>query len=380
MSRFPVRALTVGRAFASTLGRRERAADSAVRRILVAHYLLLGDTILLAPLLAKLAREYPGAERIVLARPAVAALFAGRPWGFRAIAYDPRDISTFREISGNGPFDLAYVIGDNRYAWLARAVGAKWVVGFADDTPAWKNWMVDELRPLPAQPVAMADMFAELVAGAAPTPFVVGDWPPPPATDFDLPPAPYAVLHVGASTPLKGWPAARWRQLAEDLAAGGVTPVWSGGPGEETLVAAVDPDRRHPSYCGRLDLPGLWRLLAGARCLLSPDTGVAHLGKLVGVPTITLFGPGSAELCGAGAYWRTSPYRALTAADFPCRNEQVLFRRQIDWVRRCGRDRAHCLVASSGLPAEPGFSPCMSAIALADVVRQIQKFTVEAGD
>lgn len=379
MSRLPSRALTVGLAVASTLGRRARPADSSVRRILVAHYLLLGDTILLAPLLAKLAREYPAAERLVLARPAVAALFAGRPWGFRAIAYDPRDFSTFRELSGQGPYDLAYVIGDNRYAWLARALGAQWVIGFGDDRPRWKNWMLDEVHPLPAQPVAMADMFAELVAGEAPAPFVAGDWPPPPATDFALPTAPYAVLHVGASTSLKGWPAARWRQLADNLAASGVTPVWSGGPGEEALVAAVDSERRYPSFCGQLDLPGLWRLLAGARLLLSPDTGVAHLGKLVGVPTITLFGPGAAELCGAGAYWRNAPYRAVTVADFPCRNEQVLFRRRIDWVRRCGRNRAQCLAASAGLPAEPGFSPCMSAIALDEVIGVIQKFTVKVG-
>ena len=59
--------------------------------------------------------------------------------------------------------------------------------------------------------------------------------------------------------------------------------------------------RRSP---GALDLAQLWHLLAGAELLVAPDTGVAHLGRIVGAPTVTLFGPGSALLCGAGDFWR----------------------------------------------------------------------------
>lgn len=380
MSRLAARLSTVVLALASALGRRTPAVDTSVRRILVAHYLLLGDTILLAPLLAKLAHRYPQAELIVLARPAVAALFSGRPWGARALAYDPRDFSTFRALRDEGPFDLAYVVGDNRYAWLARAVGARWVIGQGDDRPAWKNWMLDQAHPLPLRPAAMAEMFAGLVPGEAPPPFAVGDWPQPAAPDFALPEAPYVVLHVGASTPLKGWLPERWRQLAGELAASGLAPVWSAGPGEAALIEAIDPEGKYPGFSGNLSLPGLWRLFAGARLLISPDTGVAHLGKLVGVPTVTLFGPGSADLCGAGEFWRKAPYVAVTAADFPCRNENVLFRRRIDWVRRCGRNGEQCAAASAGLSHAPGFSACMSAIGLDDLLRQVQRILVDAGD
>lgn len=375
MSRLPARLLTLGLAAASTVRRRQPPADASVRRVLVAHYLLLGDTVLLAPLLAKLARQFPAAERIVLARPAVAALFTGRPWGFRALAYDPKDFSTFQALRAAGPFDHAYVVGDNRYAWLARAVGARWVTGLGDDAPGWKNWMLDAASPAPEHPKALAEMFAELAPGPAPTAFLPGDWPQPPAQDFALPTAPYVVFHVGASTTLKGWLPERWRKLADFAVAGGYQPVWSGGRGEEALVAAVDPEGRYPSYCGKLDLPGLWRLLAGARLLASPDTGVAHLGKLVGVPTMTLFGPGSAELCGAGDFWHDAPYLPVAAPDFPCRNQTRLFRRDIGWVRRCGRSAGACAEASAGLPAEPGFSACMSALAVDDAIAAFQRLT-----
>ena len=150
------------------------------------------------------------------------------------------------------------------------------------------------------------------------------------------------MLHVGASSPLKQWAASRWHEVAEWLNAQGVRPVWSAGAHETALVDAIDPDHRFPSFAGRLDLPQLWALLAGARLLVAPDTGVAHLGRVVGVPTVALFGPGSALLCGAGEFWRDVPYRAVTIEPFPCRDQRVLFKREITWVRRCGRGVTEC--------------------------------------
>ena len=99
---------------------------------------------------------------------------------------------------------------------------------------------------------------------------------------------------------------------------------------------------RASSGSGRLDLAQMWHLLAGATVLVAPDTGIAHLGRVVGTPTIALFGPGSAVLCGAGDFWRDAPYRAVTVDPFPCRDQRILFRRDIAWVRRCGRSTAEC--------------------------------------
>lgn len=324
----------------ATLGRRKPPVTP--QRILIAHHLLLGDTLMLTPLLAKLRERYPAAE-IVMATPrACVPLYAGHPYGVRALAFDPRDPATLAALRAAGGYDLAIVPGDNRFAWLARAAGADWVVAFAGDRPPSKNWAVDELLPYPAAPAAWGDMVAGLVGGPAPRPYRTSDWPTPPCAAFERPASPYCVLHVGASSPLKAWPAANWRALADTLAQRGFAVVWSGGRGEDKLVAEIDPDGRYPSYAARLDLPQLWNLLAGARLLVCPDTGVAHLGRLTGTPTVTLFGPGSALICGAGAFWRDAPYRAVTVADFPCRDQHILFRRAIPWVRRCGRGPREC--------------------------------------
>lgn len=181
------------------------------------------------------------------------------------------------------------------------------------------------------------------------------------------------MLHVGASTSLKLWPPERWQALAEQLQATGLTPVWSAGPGEAGHVAQIDPQGRYPRYCGNLTLAGLWQLLAGARLLVCPDTGVAHLGKIVGTPTVALFGPGSAGIYGAGEFWRQVPYRALSA-EISCRDQALLFRRKPGWVRRCGRNAEACAVASNGLPHSVGATACMSAIGLDEVVAACRVF------
>ncbi|HWA12628.1 MAG TPA: glycosyltransferase family 9 protein, partial [Burkholderiales bacterium] len=232
---------------------------------------------------------------------------------------------------------------DNRFSWLARALDARWIVAFEGDRPAYKNWLVDEFRAYPDHAMALGDLLAgKLADGPAPTPYRTSDWPAPEAAPFQLPEPPYCVLHVGASTPLRHWEPEKWRALASRLQASGLKPVISAGPGEEALVRAVDPDRRLPTYAGTLSLAQLWKLLAGAAAIVCPDTGVSHVARLAGTPMVVLFGPGSATLFGGGEFWREIPDCKVTIPDFPCRDENLVFRRHLAWAGHCGRTTAQC--------------------------------------
>ena len=308
---------------------------------MIAHHLLLGDTLMLTPLIAKLRGRYPAAD-IVLALPqAYRALYAKFPYGVRAMGWDPREPAASGLWAEPG-FDLAYVPGDNRFSWLALALGSRWIVAFEGDRPGRKSWPVDELRAYPAAPAAWGDMVATLADGPPPAQYASSDWEAPDADAFDLPSATYAVLHVGASSELKLWPPDRWRAIAAWLESRGIEPVWSAGRGEERLVRECNPGGRSRSYAGALSLPQLWRLLARSALLVAPDTGIAHLGRVAGAPTVALFGPGSAAISGGGEFWRDAPFRAVTIDPFPCRDQRVLFKREIAWVRRCGRTLAEC--------------------------------------
>jgi len=92
-------------------------------------------------------------------------------------------------------------------------------------------------------------------------------------------------------------------------------------------------------FSGTLSVPELWHLVAGAELVVCPDTGVAHLARLTGVPTVALFGPGSASLSGPGEFWRKSPFTAVTIPGFACRDQTSTMKRDVAWIRRCERLR-----------------------------------------
>ena len=363
-SRGPMRAVVLALALARWTSQRPRRRPAAPRRILVLHHLLLGDTLMLTPLLAKLRARYPSADVVMTVATAFAPLYGGRPYGVRAHPFDARDLATFWPLLRGPRFDLVILPADNRWSWLARAIGASWIVGLAGDRPAHKNWPIDELLPYSSRPTAFGETAASLVHGPAAEPYTPAAWPAP--ADSARPPLNrnYAVLHVGASTPLKRWEPARWRAVADWLEARGIVPVWTVGPGEAALLQAIDGIERHVQFAGTLELGELWHLISRARLLVAPDTGVAHLGRIVGVPTVTLFGPGSAVICGAGDFFADSPYRAVTVEPFPCRDQTIQFFREVSWVRRCER--------MPGAPPGGCERPlCMEAITVAAVTSAI---------
>lgn len=340
-SRLPSRLRTLARAALGSLAGRAGARPGRPEKILVMHELLLGDTLMLASLLARLRARYPEATIFVAARPEVLPLFSTAPYGVRALRFTERDPHALDALAPAQDCDLALVPGENRYALTARAVGARWIVALAD-ARARKNRFVDELIAWPETPTDLADIFASLAGPDTGEVYRAGNWPAPAAAPFDAPAAPYALLHVGASTPLKYWPAERWGQLAAALEAEGMEVVLSAGPREGAVIDAVDSARRYRRYAGTLDLAQLWSLVQNAALFVTLDTGVAHMAKLTGTPTVCLYGPGSARLVGRGRYFADAPFAEVTVEDFHCRDQRLLFKREIAWVRRCGRTRAEC--------------------------------------
>lgn len=336
--------------------RRERPV--APRRILIAQHLLAGDVLMLTPLVAKLREHHSDADIVIIMRRAVAPLYAGRPYGARALVYEPREAATLTALFDEPGFDLAFVPGDNRYSWLAAAAGARWIVAFAGDRPAAKSWPVDEQRPYSDAPAAWGDMVAGLADGPPPSAYRPQDWPAPACAPFDAPAGRYAVLHVEASTPLKHWEERYWLPLAKRILERGIQPIWSAGPGGDALLQRIDPAGSFPALGHRLDLAQLWHLVAGAALLVCPDTSVMHIGRLTGTPTVALYGPSPALLYGPGEFWRDVPGRAVTMENFHCRDQHRLFKRDIAWIQRCQRTLDECPVPR-----------CMHAIGVEPVVQ-----------
>jgi ADP-heptose:LPS heptosyltransferase len=339
--------------------RRERPVE--VRRLLIAHHLLLGDTIMLTPLLKKARERFPSAEIVMTCPRAYAPLYERRPYGVRAVPFDPRSLSAHRALRKQRGFDLALLPGDNRWAWLARALDARWIVAFSPDQASYRDWPVDEMRPMPQMPMAWGDIAARLLGDDDPAPYEPADWPAPPFKEYERPGRAYCVLHLGASSPHKLWPPQRWIAIRDWAERRGYEVVLSAGPGEEALLRPVDPEGTR-SRLGRLDLPRLWDLLKNAAFLVCPDTGIAHLARVVGVPTVALYGPGSPISTGPGRFWAKSPFRALWDADVACRDQSHLFERKLVWLKQCWRGVEEC-----------GDPVCIRRIQVDDVIAAIEE-------
>jgi ADP-heptose:LPS heptosyltransferase len=320
----------------------EHARPAVPKRILVLHQLLLGDTLMLSALFARLREKYPQAEIVMTCAPALLPLYAGRPWGVRSIVWDERIAGLTWALIRSGPYDLVLIPAENRLSWLAVAVGAQWIAAFAGDRPAYKNWPIDELQPFSATPVAWGDMVAGLADSVLPQPFQPDSWPAPPCRPYAAPRRPYCVLHVGARSPLRYWHAARWREVADALADGGFEIAITCGAHEAALAGQIDPEHRHHHYAGSLDLPQLWHLLHASRLVVSLDTGIAHLARSASASMVVLFGPGSAKLFGAGRFFSALPERKVYIPDFFCRDQNIIFRRPLNWAKHCARGLDQC--------------------------------------
>jgi ADP-heptose:LPS heptosyltransferase len=339
-SRLPSRLYALGHAASTFVSRRRPPA--AVKRLLVAHHLLLGDTIMLTPLLKKARARYPEAEIVMTVPRSFASLYAGRPYGVRALPFDPRSLEDHMAMRREGGFDLALVPGDNRWSWLARMLRARWIVAFQSDRRSYKDVPVDQFVRMSEQPQAWGDIAAALIQGPEPQGYLTEEWPAPVFAPYPRPQRHFCVLHLGASSPHKLWPPDRWRAVLEWAESRGFDVVLSVGPGEESLLRAVDPEGSRSTLAGRLNLSQLWDLLRSSSFVVCPDTGVAHMARLVGAPTVALYGPGSPISTGPGRFWAASPFVPLWDPDIPCRDQDELFERRLAWMRQCWRTPAEC--------------------------------------
>jgi len=122
---------------------------------------------------------------------------------------------------------------------------------------------------------------------------------------------PFALLAPGCGgPPVKRWPVERYAQVAQALAAHGVTPVVIGSRHEAPLAApivAAAPET--VDLTGRTSIEDVAALGAAAALVVGNDTGPVHLAALAGAPTIALFSaagvPAQAAPRGPSGTWAT---------------------------------------------------------------------------
>jgi ADP-heptose:LPS heptosyltransferase len=256
----------------------------------------LGDLLCAVPALRALRAAHPRAHVTLIGLEAIRPLaerfgryvdaflaFPGWP-GLHEIPYDEARTAAFLD-EHRGTFDLAVQLhgSGTASAGFVLALGAARSIGYAPDPPG-DGWLP------PADDVHEVRRWLRLVGGENER----LEFPLTEADEDDAaavrPDGPYACVHPGASRPQRRWPAERFARVADRLAGEGFAPVLTGTAGERDVAAAVRAAMRTEprSAVGRTSLGGLAALLAGARVVVTNDTGTSHLAAAVGAPSVVV--------------------------------------------------------------------------------------------
>lgn len=271
----------------------------------------LGDTVMALPALAALRESRPAAR--ITAVGSWTGLLAGQEIADVLLAY-PRKARArwaMNRAVGVERADLAVLLPYSIEAAIAATQwGARRIVGFACDG---RDALLTDAVPLPDPRRHQVDEYAcvAAAAGAGPSaerPRWRARFAPTAETEVESllesagigRPAPGGAglrlvgLHLGATGgSAKQWMPDRVGQLAAQLREAGMAPLLIGTREDARAAsqATISAGFPVPSLVGqdRAELlPALLRRLA---CLVSGDTGVAHLAAALEVPTVTLFGP-----------------------------------------------------------------------------------------
>lgn len=287
----------LGGVAAALLPAARAAKELAPRRILLIRPGGIGDAVLLVPAIHALKEKFPEAAITVLAERRNGSAFALCPAVDHLLYYDtPADLST----AIRGGYDL--VIDSEQWhrlsAVVARLCRASVSIGFAtnnrkrlfthgipyshDDYELWSFFRL--LAPLgiappekipapfltvPAEAAAAADLLLAKVYGR-----------------------PFAVIFPGASIPERRWGHQRFREVAQRLALMGLQVVVVGGAEDEDQGDFIVRPCGGVNLAGKTALAETAAVIARSVFLLSGDSGVLHIGVGLGIPTVSLFGPG----------------------------------------------------------------------------------------
>ncbi|GIG28367.1 glycosyltransferase family 9 protein [Cellulomonas marina] len=270
--------------------------------VLVLRALGLGDALTGVAALRGLRRAFPG-RRLVLAAPATTGGWL-RDLGLVDAVLPTRELEPFAW-SGTGHVAVnLHGRGPQSHALLAATRPDRLVAFAAPGFPGGPAFDPEEHEVV---------RWCRLVAAAGGT-CGPQDLRLPEVTSAPAPAPedarPEVLLHPGAASGARRWPADRFAAVGVALRARGFRVGVTGGPDERELCAQVvagvrerggtagggtgdagDEARDVVDLAGALDLPALAARVAGAALLVCGDTGVAHLATAVATPSVVLFGP-----------------------------------------------------------------------------------------
>jgi len=273
-------------------------------KLLFVKYSALGDIALATAAASCIKAHFPSLSLFWLAAKPYDELLSGQPFVDEVLPWDrSRDPRAFfgllRRVRGlcfDWLVDMQWV---QRSALLSALSGAKRRLGFFkghrfpyyDWTP--ENWRYED--PILERQSAMLEGLG-ISDGLSYSPRLCVSGEESRAAEPALNvPEPRCAALIGASKPVKRWPAQNWVSFLRMMISRGWSALLVGhGREEEGLarkIALQLPESRTANLVGALDLKEMAALFSRVQLAVGGDTGPLYLAIAAGVPSVGLFGP-----------------------------------------------------------------------------------------
>lgn len=284
---------------------------AAPKRILIVAVPGFGDVLLCTPLIRAVRTAWPEAELHVLVRGKVSGVLEGNP-----------DVDEIIEaVNRAGVRDTLAMLGprfrkydltlsnsaSDRMAFYCLVMGRRRIsiMPYQRGGIPWKEWLCHGHVEVDEENWHIVSRTNELgrLAGIETTQQVVN--PRSPGSyeaiakhlGHNWHKTRFAVIHPAASLPGKHWHARGWHAVIDNLLAGGLRVIVTGGPGEAEWQYVIDElglgQAPVTPLIGKLRLGDITELLESCTLYIGVDTLVSHIAASANAPTIALFGPTS---------------------------------------------------------------------------------------
>jgi ADP-heptose:LPS heptosyltransferase len=255
-------------------------------RLVAYRALGLGDLLTGVPALRALARAFPDHRRLLAAPRALAPIAAltgaiDEVVGAAPLAPLPTSLhgaAVAVNLHGRGPQSHVVLLAARPRRLVAFAHEDVWPAG----APAWRAGEHEVSR--------WCRLLSESGIPADPDDLRL----PAPQVPFPSAARGATLIHPGAASGARRWPAERWAAVARTERAAGRRLAITGTSEERPLARAVATAAALPRaavLAGRTGLLELAAAVAAADRVACGDTGVAHLATALGTPSVVLFGP-----------------------------------------------------------------------------------------
>jgi len=189
--------------------------------------------------------------------------------------------------------------GAVRSALIARLARATTIAGFAQPRESFASMFYSRKIITSGAHIVQQNLsLAAAIAGMSPTVAPEIEFPHDPAAEqkcdqllHSLAVSRFVVLSPGAGWGAKQWPAARYGELAIQLACGGLRLLINYGPGEEHLAQQIEARSEGSAIAISLSLTQLIALMRRADLFIGGDSGPLHMAAALHIPVVAIFGP-----------------------------------------------------------------------------------------